>query len=90
MTIEQTIEIPASHRIFLDLPLELPVGKAKIEFTVFPEAEQDTRKSEKIRLTKEMKEILLQDETLLSLTGILHTEMSLDEIREERLAKYLK
>jgi len=38
MTIEQTIEIPASRRVFLDLPPELPVGKAKI--TVTPQAEK--------------------------------------------------
>jgi len=37
MTIEQTIEIPASRRIFLDLPPELPVGRAKV--TVTPEVE---------------------------------------------------
>ena len=37
MTIEQTVEIPADHRIFLDLPPELPVGRAKVEFTVTPE-----------------------------------------------------
>ena len=30
MTIEQTIEIPPSRRISLDLPPELPVGRAKI------------------------------------------------------------
>jgi hypothetical protein len=33
MTIEQTIEIPESHRVFLDLPPELPAGKAKITIT---------------------------------------------------------
>jgi len=37
MIIEQTVEIPASHRIFLDLPQELPVGKAKVELTITPE-----------------------------------------------------
>ena len=37
MIIEQTVEIPADHRIFLDLPLELPVGKAKITITPQPE-----------------------------------------------------
>jgi hypothetical protein len=37
MIIEQTIEIPASHRIFIDLPQELPVGKAKVEFNITPE-----------------------------------------------------
>jgi predicted nucleic acid-binding protein len=38
MIIEQTIEIPANRRIFLDLPQELPVGKAKVELTITPEA----------------------------------------------------
>jgi hypothetical protein len=38
MTIEQTIEVPVNHRIFLDLPPQVPVGKAKLEFTVIPEA----------------------------------------------------
>jgi len=37
MTIEQTIEVPVSHRISLDLPLELPVGKATITITSKPE-----------------------------------------------------
>jgi len=35
MTITQTVEIPADRRIFLDLPLELPIGRAKV--TVTPE-----------------------------------------------------
>jgi hypothetical protein len=38
MIIEQTIEIPVNRRIFLDLPQELPVGKAKVELTITPEA----------------------------------------------------
>jgi len=33
MTIEQIVEIPADRRVFLDLPPELPVGKAKISVT---------------------------------------------------------
>jgi len=37
MTIEQTIEVPASHQVLLDLPPELPVGKAKITVTPQPE-----------------------------------------------------
>jgi hypothetical protein len=37
MTIEQTVEIPVDHRIFFDLPPELPVGKAKITITSQPE-----------------------------------------------------
>jgi hypothetical protein len=38
MIIEQTIEIPVNRRIFLDLPRELPVGKAKVELTITPES----------------------------------------------------
>ena len=90
MTIEQTIEIPASRRIFLDLPLDLPVGRAKMEFTITPETVPEVGVNGKIHLTKEMKDRLLQGEKLRSLTGILHTEMSIEEIREERLAKHLK
>ena len=30
MVIEQTVEIPDSRRIFLDLPADIPQGKAKI------------------------------------------------------------
>ena len=40
MTIEQTIEVPASRRIFLDLPPELPIGKAKV--TVTPQMEKSS------------------------------------------------
>jgi len=40
MTITQTVEIPVSRRIFLDLPLDLPVGKAKI--TITPQTEKPT------------------------------------------------
>ena len=39
MTIEQTVEIPVTRRIFLDLPQNLPSGKARIEVRVIPAAE---------------------------------------------------
>ena len=34
MVIEQTIEVPASRRITLDLPPELPIGRAKVTVTL--------------------------------------------------------
>ena len=37
MTITQTVDIPADRRVFLDLPLELPVGRAKVELSIIPE-----------------------------------------------------
>jgi hypothetical protein len=30
MTIQQTVEIPASHRLTIDVPREVPAGKASI------------------------------------------------------------
>ena len=39
MTIEQTIDIPADHRIFLDLPMDIPQGKARVAATIIPVAE---------------------------------------------------
>jgi hypothetical protein len=38
MTIEQTIDIPADHYLHLALPLELPVGRARVELTITPES----------------------------------------------------
>ncbi|GHV95442.1 hypothetical protein AGMMS50293_17620 [Spirochaetia bacterium] len=37
MTIEQTIEIPENHRLFFDIPWNIPSGRAKVALTVTPE-----------------------------------------------------
>jgi hypothetical protein len=41
MTIEQTIEIPDSHRVYVDIPPHIPVGKARIAISIleYPGAE---------------------------------------------------
>jgi len=89
LTIEQTVTVSHDHRIFLDLPPEFPVGKAKVElvFTPLVNAPQKTGK-EKIHLTKSKIDELLQGDDLRSLTGLLRTDMSADEIRAERLKKH--
>jgi hypothetical protein len=33
MIIEQTIEIPPSHRLFLEVPQEVPAGRTKLTFS---------------------------------------------------------
>jgi hypothetical protein len=38
ITIEQTIDIPASHRLTLEVPQEVPEGKAKVAFTPLSDA----------------------------------------------------
>ncbi|WP_461246145.1 hypothetical protein [Treponema sp. R6D11] len=95
MTITQTVEIPADRKLHLDfeVPREVPTGRTSI-ILQFPDKKKaqpskPVLNNGKIRLTKAMKEELLADETLRSLTGILHTDMTVDEIRMERLAKHL-
>ena len=89
MTITQTVEIPESRRITLEVPPQIPTGKAIIAFTPVTKLPR-VEAGKKIRLSKPMIDALLQDETLLSLSGILHSDMSVEEIRNERLAKHLK
>jgi L-aminopeptidase/D-esterase-like protein len=89
MSITQTLEVPASRRLTIDVPPQTPVGASVIvQFPVYDEVPPSGNNG-KIRLTKEKIEELLADESLRSITGILHTDMTLDEIRTERLAKHL-
>jgi hypothetical protein len=89
MTIEQTVEIPADHRLVLDVPREIPAGTAVVAFTpVSPGKTAPELGDGKIHLTQAMIAEMLQDETLRSLTGLLHTDISPGEIRAERLKKH--
>jgi hypothetical protein len=79
MVIEQTVEIPANRRIFLDLPLALPAGMAKLELKVTPVSIQPKKPFD-------------GSETPLSdrLLGVLsRSEISLEQLRAERIRKYL-
>jgi len=50
MTIEQTIEIPPSHRLFLDVPPEVPAGKTIITFTTVSAVSADnSARSEELK-----------------------------------------
>ena len=89
LTLEQTVTVSSDHRIFVDLPPEFPIGKAKLELTCTPLTNTfERKKSGKIQLTKSMIDEMLQGDDLRSLTGILHTDMTADEIRTERLKKH--
>jgi hypothetical protein len=46
MIIEQTIEIQSNHRLELDLPFELPLGRAKMELIITPETKNTAVKNE--------------------------------------------
>jgi hypothetical protein len=96
MNITQTVEIPADRRLHLDfdVPIGIPIGKAQVELKVIPFVNKPDN-SGKFRLSKqELDEILRDAQTPISdsLTGILaHLgDITIEQIREERLAKYLK
>ena len=98
MTIEQTVEIPASHRLVIDVPREVPEGPVVLTFT--PAA---ARRSEPALSADEgasphpnsdaLKRILSQPtpraDALLGVAANLG-DITLEQIREERLAKYLE
>ena len=89
MTITQTVEIPADRWLNIKVPQEIPAGKVILAFTpVTNEQKADTDK--KNYLTKKAIEKMLQNSPILhKLSGILHTDMTIEEIRTKRLAKYL-
>ena len=41
MTVTQTVEIPADRRLTIDMPLEVPAGKAQVEVRVIPFAKKE-------------------------------------------------
>ena len=87
MTIEQTVIIPDDHRVSLEFlaPQEIPSGPARIELKVTPftvRQEKLVPENGKDRATPRADRFL----GVLSHLG----DISLEEIREERLAKHLK
>jgi len=84
MTIEQTIEIPASHRIFLDLPLELPAGKAKI--TITPQTEKQTTTAyETIENLRGLAQKLGSTLTVESFLEMRREDLRLEEAKYQKL-----
>jgi len=104
MTITQTVEIPVSHRLTIDVPHEIPSGRTSI-IIQFPEKKEEKTESHltpiikdgKTKFSKKELENFLQNaHTPISdsLTGILEglvpSDITIEQIRDERLAKYLK
>ena len=99
MSVTQTVDIPASHRLVIDVPREVPEGPVILTFT--PAA---ARKSEPaVKSADEetsprpypdwLKHLLSQptphtDALLGILSGL--GDITIEQIRDERLAKHLK
>jgi len=99
MTITQTVEIPANRRLSIEVPREVPAGRAQVELKIIPFVKKEEKPADnklpKLRLTKkELDEMLQNAQTPISdsLSGILANigDITIDQIREERLAIYLK
>jgi len=99
MIITKTVEVPANRHVHIDfeVPREVPEGKARIELKVIPfvkKVEKSTaKKSPKFNLTKkELDEMLEKSPITRELTGILSGfgNITIEQIRDERLAKYLQ
>jgi len=46
MSVTQTVEIPANHRLTIDVPPEVPAGRAEITFTSHATVQQAKRQRE--------------------------------------------
>jgi len=88
MTIEQIIDIPADRRIFFEFlaPTEIPAGPARIELKLTPVTEKQGGSGPEKGSTGQATP---RADRLLGIAAHLG-DISLEEIREERLAKYLK
>ena len=53
MTVTQTVDIPESHRLVIDVPREIPAGKAVLAFTPARNAEVKTLPGGSPRTTAE-------------------------------------
>jgi hypothetical protein len=101
MTITQTVDIPADHRVFFEFlaPREIPEGKAKVEVKVIPFVEKQDKPVPKSvdeggtspvdALFALLAQPTPRADALLGVAANLG-DITLEQIREERLAKYLE
>jgi len=87
MSITQTVKIPASHRLTIDVPNEIPTGTtACLEIKVFPSVINEEKPVSSLKSLVGVKTPIA--DSLLGIAANLGN-ITLDEIRDERLAKYL-
>jgi len=100
MTITQTIEVPADRRVFFEFqaPEEIPAGPARVELKVFPVSEkQDEFPPVNARGTSVSDSLfsILSDKPTPRADRFLGIakklgDITLEQIKDERLARQLK
>jgi hypothetical protein len=89
MTITQTVDIPADHRVFFEFlaPREIPAGKARVEVKVTPVVEKQDEPALKSADEGEMSHV----DALLGILSQIGGNIDIDELRTERImAKHSK
>jgi hypothetical protein len=86
MTIEQTVEIPADRRLVIEVPPEIPAGRAVLAFTSTGEALPRRRLTERQRAAIEKcrgiaKGVLSSDEAL----EMRREDLELEEAKYRRI-----
>ena len=85
MSITQTVDIPASHKLTIDVPSEVPEGKATITFT--PAPKRKLTEAEEIEYIKANAEWLnRQAEDTLEFQSLDAFEEDLERLAPEELA----
>ena len=93
MTIEQTVDIPADHRVFFEfiVPREIPAGKARVEVKVTPVVEKQTDQRSEPALKSTDEGEMSHVDALLAILSQIGGNIDIDELRTERiLAKHSK
>jgi hypothetical protein len=90
MTIEQTVEIQSDRRLVLDLPPDLPTGRAREEVTVTPERnetpeERSRRFSEAIERCRGLGKRLGSKVTSNDVIAGHREDLALEEAKYQRL-----
>jgi hypothetical protein len=88
MTIEQTVDIPANHRLIIEVPPEIPAGRAILAFTPAGEEKHTPLDCGTAGKKVTRRPTPISDWLLGIASGA--GDISLDELRAERLSKYLK
>jgi hypothetical protein len=88
MTITQTVEIPASRRLIIDVPSEVPLGKTVLAFTPVPD--QGTSRKAESAPKNENERATPHSDALFAIFSQIGGGIDPDEIRSERLAKHLR
>jgi len=88
MTLTQTVEIPADRRVHFDfeVPLEIPEGKARVEFKVIPFVKKEDKPEPQTKYEPPLKCLIGVDTSLVdSLVGIISNpeNKTYDELRFE-------